>query len=144
MHPHPYHEIFSARLQPQLLSKSFHPTEAELEFAKHSLAEKHKFSFGTQQLLFCKKEDADFLLPSEKVIESERKKYVEFIKKNYNQKLSDELFSLPKLKQRIREFEEKQRNDAAKDDEDIYAKKVGAKKRAKETKPAAGKKKVKA
>lgn len=142
------HEIFAARPQPELQTKSFHPSEEELEFAKQSLIEKSRISNGIQQVLFCKKEETELLYPNEKTLETERKKYVEFIKRNYNQKLSDELFNFGKLRQRIKEFEDKQRDEAAKDDEEIYAKKAPTKptvKRGKETtNPKAGKKKLKA
>jgi hypothetical protein len=85
------------------------------------------------------------LTANEKVIEGARKKYVDFIKKNYNQKLSEELFNLSLIKKKIKEFENRQRDDAAKDDEDRVAKKTAliTKKRTKEAKPTAGRKKVK-
>lgn len=38
------------------------------------------------------------------IIQNERKKYIEFIRRNYNQKISEELFNINKLKTRIREF----------------------------------------
>ena len=37
------------------------------------------------------------------IIQNERKKYIEFIRRNYNQKISEELFNINKLKNRIRE-----------------------------------------
>lgn len=51
----PYHEIYTAYPQPYLLRENFKPTEAQLQFAKQSLIEKHKIANGIQQLLFCKK-----------------------------------------------------------------------------------------
>jgi hypothetical protein len=116
-----------------------------VEFAKQSLIEKSRISNGIQQVLFCKKEEAELLLPNEKTLENERKKYVDFIKKNYNQKLSEELFNFSKLRQKIKEFEDRQRDDAAKDDEDTVLKKAPktSVKRGREAKPTAGKKKLK-
>ncbi len=52
---------------------------------------------------------------NEKVLEGARKKYMDFIKKNYNQKLSEELFHLNVLKKKIKELESRQRDEAAKD-----------------------------
>jgi hypothetical protein len=47
---------------------------------------------------------------NEKVLEGARKKYLDFIKKNYNQKLSEELFNLNLLKKKIREMENRKRD----------------------------------
>ena len=38
------------------------------------------------------------------LIENERKKYMDFVRKNYNQKIAEELSSLSKIRARIKEF----------------------------------------
>ena len=69
---------------------------------------------------------------------------MQFLKKNYNQKLSEELNNFGLLRKKIKEFENRQKDDPNKDDQDTVGKKAPAKKRAKEpTKVTAGKKKAK-
>lgn len=53
------------------------------------------------------------------IIENEKKKYVDFIKKNYNQKITEELQSINKLKKKIKEFQNQASLDKDRDDENL-------------------------
>jgi hypothetical protein len=108
---HHYHESFATNCLPHLLHKSFTPSAEQLELAKQSLIERRKLANGIQQLLFCRsgKNMEDLLVSvSEKtMIENERRKYIDFVRRNYDEKIMEELMSVGKLRARIKEFETK-------------------------------------
>ena len=83
---------------------------------------------GVQHLLFCLsgKEEEEFMNSSSKeMIEGQRKRYMDFIRKNYNQRIPDELSSLNKLKARIKEFEEKTEEQRKREEEEENGNKKG-------------------
>lgn len=146
-----YHELFVTHCQPHLLKKQFAPTAEQLQFARQSLIEKHKANNSIQQLLLCRKarEDQQELQSANEktLIENERKKYMDFVRKNYNQKIAEELSSLSKIRARIKEFQTKNEEIKRMEEnkkEDLNLMEEGRRKRkAEDKKVAAGKKKVK-
>lgn len=83
------------------------------------------------------------------MIEGGKKKYLDFVRKNYNQKITEELTSLNKLRARIKEYqsktqEQRRQERDERDGKNLMEQELGKKKRkAEETKVTAGKKKVK-
>lgn len=83
------------------------------------------------------------------MIEGGKKKYLDFVRKNYNQKITEELTSLNKLRGKIKEYEsktEEQRRQGRdeKDGKNLMEQELSKKKRKnEEVKATAGKKKVK-
>ena len=81
------------------------------------------------------------------MVETERKKYMDFVRKNYNQKISDELTSVNKLRSKIREQQnrneaERKRGIDEKNGKNLTQQEVGKRRKMDEVK--ACKKKVKA
>lgn len=96
MHPQCFN--FERKFQKKVLEP------VEIEAAQTTQKNKDKIQQFVHSSLFCRDKDEVLTTTEAKVVESERKKYLDFLKKNFKYKIPTQFLSRKTMKEKMKEL----------------------------------------